>query len=244
MMTVAELLRAVRRPKLEGIEGVASRIAAGNPPPAEEIAAVLDATRCSDDDLQAAVDRHLRVAELRKRIADAAPAAKRFSSLDAELKAADVAVANAVHERDAVIARVGADHATCKAQADVVVRATDELLRDENLSPADVDRRSAAEAEAKATSERATQAAAEADTCRRSLREAEDNLPLAEAEVRVNAGNADIAARAERYRNAVKARGERLRAAEAARRDADEAAAEADRKLAGIHAAIRKAVLG
>lgn len=243
MVSVSELLWPIRRPRPEGIEELAKAIAAGKAPPAAEIEATLTAARCTADDLQKAVDRHGRVIELRKRIADAAPQVKRFEVLDAELRAAADKLRRAREEHDAVLSRVGEEHFACKVQADDAARAAEELLSVANLAPTDAERLTAAEAAADAAAEQATAARQDVELCTRSLQTAEAALPAAEHEAKVSYGNADIAARAERARNAVKARGERLRDAEAKLRDAAAAEADTARKASDIRSAIRRAVI-
>jgi hypothetical protein len=242
--SVTDLLWPVRRPKPEGIEEIAARIAAGNPPPAGEIMAVLDRTRCSDADLQAAVDRHRRTAELRQVIADAAPARKRFATLAAEVQAATAAVAKATAARDAVMARIGDDYRDLGYAVEAADRAEAALLDRDNLPAALAAQLTEAERVAGEASEAAVAARAELATCRRSLQDAEGRLPMAEHEADLNPGNADIEAAAARARSAVKLRGERLKAAEVALRLAEADEADANQRQADTLAAIRKAVLG
>lgn len=243
MLSVSELLRPVRRPKLSGIEEAASRIAAGNPPPAEEVAATLDAARCSESDLQRAVDRHGRVAELRRQIADGAAVRKRFAALDAEMRAADQRLTEVLAEREAVAARVGPAHTAAKIRVDAADRAIEALLDPANLPPDDAERLTVARAAADGAAERVTAAGDNLAKCRRSLAEAEQALPGAEHEARTNVGNDDIAANVGRVKNALAARRERLQAAEATLQAAGAEARAAGKRLADIEGAIRKAVL-
>jgi hypothetical protein len=244
MIRVADLLRPVRRPRPEGIEELAAAIAAGRPPSAVEIDAVLTAARCSDEDLQAAVDRHGRVIDLRRRIADAAPAVKRFKVLDAEVQAAADKAARAREEHEAVLARVRDEHYDCRLRTDDADRATEQLLAPANLPPIDAERLREAEAASDAASTAADEARRAVDAAARSLRQAEEASVKATEDATVARGNADIQADAERWRQAVKTRGEKLRDAEAVLRTAAAAAADTARKVADIRAAIRKAILG
>jgi len=243
MVSVAELIWPMRKPRPEGIEEVAERIAAGDPPPAAEIVAVLDRSRCSEDVLQAAVNRHVRVAELRRELAAAGPARKRFAAIEAELEAARAAVRKAVAARDAVVKRIGEEYADLQYRVNAAERAEVSLLEPGNLPPADAERLAASEEAATAASEQATAARGDLEAAQRTLQAAERKLPEAEAEARANPGNQDIEAAAERLRNAVKARGERVKAAEAVLRGAEVAATEAQRRHAANVAAIRKAAL-
>lgn len=243
MVSVLDILRPIRRPKLDRIEGIAARIAADDVPPASEIVAVLDASRCSEADLQTAVDRHRRVAEHRRTIEYAAPAAKRFATLDAQVKAATAALEKARRESEAVMEKVSAEHFECKMRVDAASRAVEELLRPENLPPAEAVRIAAAEDGAAEASEAAVAVRDELATCRRSLDLAESKLIAAEHEAKVSKANGDIQAEAERWRNAIKARSERVKATEATLRNAEAAAADANRRLAEAHAAIRKTIM-
>lgn len=244
MVSVAELVWPIRRPRPEGIEDIAAMIAAGKAPSAAEIVAVLDAARCSEADLQKAVDRHRRVTELRREIADAGAARKRFATLDAKVRAADADIEKASAARDALLATVGREYTDCRIRADAATRAEEALLDPANLSPGDAARIAEAEKAAAAASMAAVAARDELAACRRSLQDAEGKLPVAEQEAQVNPNVADIQAEATRLRLAVKARGERVTAAEAALATADTALVEANRRLADINAAIRKAVIG
>ena len=62
--SVLNLLKPLTAKRLDGIEELAARLAAGTVVPAEEVAAILEKSRCNPADLQRAVDRHARVAEL------------------------------------------------------------------------------------------------------------------------------------------------------------------------------------
>jgi hypothetical protein len=244
MIRVADLLRPVRRPRPEGIEELAAAIAAGRPPSAVEIDAVLTAARCSEEDLQKAVDRHLRVIELRRRIADAAPAVKRFRVLDAEVQAVADKARRAREEHEAVLARVSPEHFDCKLRTDDSDRAAEELLAVANLPPIDAERLRDVEAAAGEAVTMATEARRGVEAAARSLRHAEEAAAKAAEDAMIARGNADIQADAERWRLAVKTRGEKLREAEALLRTAAAAEADTARKAADIRAAIRKAILG
>lgn len=244
MVSISSMLWPVRRPRPEGLEELAAGIAAGKSPPATEIDTVLTATRCTAEDLQKAVDRHLRVIELRRRIADAAPSIRRFKVLDAELQAAADKVTRAREEHEAVLARVRAEHFDCRIRSEDADSATAELLAVANLPPIDAERQRAAEAAADAASTAADEARRAVDAASRSLRQAEEASVKATEDATVARGNADIQADAERWRQAVKTRGEKLRDAEAVLKTAAAAEADTARKAADIRAAIRKAILG
>jgi hypothetical protein len=244
MVAIAELLWPARRPKLEGIEDIAARIAAGNPPPAAEIVAVLDSARCSDADLQKAVDRHHRVAELRRVIADAAQVRKRFAVLDAELKAADSAVEKAVKAREVVVGKVGREHLALKLRVDEATRAEEAILDPANLPPAAALRLASASAVADAAVEAATAARASLANLRRSLRDAEELLPEAERDANMSPENADAHAAVARLRNAIAARKERAEEGQRAVDAAETAEAVAARELAAVRASIEKTVNG
>lgn len=242
MVSVSELLWPARRPKLEGIEDIAARIAAGDPPAASEIVAVLDAARCSDEHLAKAVERHRRVAELRRRLTEAAAARKRFAVLDTEVKAAEAAVEAAVKARQAVIERVGREHLSLKIRVDDARHAEEALLDVENLPPADAERLTAAQGAADAAAEHVTESRDTLAGLRRMLASAEAALPDAEHEAASSPGNADAAAAAERLRNSMAARRERVAAAERVLAEAEAVAAKAERQARTVRAAIEKAV--
>ena len=243
MVSVAELIWPVRKPLHDGIDDVAANIAAGNPPPATEIVAVLDRCRCSESDLQAAVDRHVRVNELRRQVAAAATARKRFAAIEAEIEAAAAAVRKAVAAREALVKKVGEEYADLSFQVRAAEQAEAALTDRTNLPAADAARLIAVETAAADASERETAARGDLGAARRSLESAEANLPKAQRDARANPGNQDIQGPAEAVRNAIKARGERVKAAEVALREAEAAAAEARRRQADTIAAIRKAAL-
>ena len=88
-VSVSTLLAPILKKKLEGIEDIAQRIAAGKAPPPEEIVAVLDRTRCDESDLQEAVDRHERRASLLKQIEHAKPLRKKYAEIEAAIGKAE-----------------------------------------------------------------------------------------------------------------------------------------------------------
>lgn len=243
MVSVSEMLWPARRPKLEGIEGVAAAIAADKPPSPVEIIAVLDAARCSDADLDRAVARHRRVAELRRTIAASAGDRRRFAVLDAEMTAAYAAIQRAVAARDALIERIGEEHATVRAAAEAADRATQALLSAENLPPVDAERLADAEAVFAAAAAAAVEARETLTRCRRSLEEAEVKLPLAVEDAKVMPLNQSLQAEAERLKVAVATRSTRVQEAAAALAAAEGAEAKAGKAVADVAAAIRRAVL-
>jgi len=244
MPTVMDLVWPIRRPKPEGLETVANRIAAGDPPPPEESVAVLDANRCEPADLQRAVDRHVRVLELRRLIADAEPNLKRFAAVDSEINAATAAVQNAIAAAEATVARLGREHLSLKMKAQQVSAAKDQLVEPENLPPADAAALQSAIAESESADTQVEEARDALTRARKSFETAEEALDQAEQEAFSRPRNEDAQAEAKRWQNAVVARKTRLEEAQSTLRAAEALAGKLRQRLAETREAIAKQALG
>jgi hypothetical protein len=203
---VLGVLRPLATKRLDGLEDVAARMAAGATVPPDEVLAVLDRCRCGADDLQAAVDRHARVAEIRRAIADADPKRKRLAAIHADLKALAEARAAAQRKENDAIAAHWEEEMTLRHGIDAVDRMAADLMKPVNLPP------TLAEKLVKATA-RLDDATAAMEAARVELKERQRRLAAAEIEhedaserARRNDLNKDIQEYAERMAVAVKAR--------------------------------------
>jgi hypothetical protein len=239
---VMDVLKPLTARRLDGIEELAARLAAGATPPAEEVAAILERSRCTPDDLQRAVTRHARVAEIRSGMAQAAADRKRYAEIQAEIRPLDVAAVEARKKLDEALRRHWEEEMTLRHRIESADRERDALLRPENLPPGDAERLKAATARADAADAAVTAAQFEVTERRRRLRLAEEELPRAEERARFAKGNDDAQAAVVNLKSAVKARGEQLAAAEKTLAAAvkDDEAAKRDRDA--TRAALAKSV--
>jgi chromosome segregation ATPase len=231
---ISRLVRPARVSGGQHVEELAARLAAGQAVPPEEVLAVLD--RCGIDEagLQAAVDRHVRVRELRRQVGPAAGLEKKLATIQAKIDEADAAVQAARDRRSRLIAEVGEEHMTLTHRMEAIGHARQKLRAVENLPPALGEKLTAARAAANETSDAVSAAVAEADERRRRLRQAEEALPVAEAAAAREPNHADIQSGAVRARNAVTARREQLAVAEKAVAEARRVAASADASRAAV----------
>lgn len=242
MVSVFGLMRPVKQRGEERAEELAARIAAGDSVQPDEIVAVLDRCRISGEDLQAAVDRHARVIELRRQMEGADKMQARFDAIESEVHAAEAAVAAARGKLQSIVDSLGEEHMTLKHRLDAVERARRSLLAEENLTPAQAERlRAARDAASRASDDLEAQRRELTDRQSR-LRKAEEELPKAEHAAKVSPRSVDARDAAERLRNAVKARGELVAEAVKAVAAAETAAEDAAAECRSVEAAIAKAV--
>ena len=242
MVSVVSLLRPARRANVDHVEELAASIAAGDTVAPEEVQAVLDRCRCSEEDLQRAVDRHIRVNDLRRQIAAGDGDAKRLAAIEAEVDAANAEVSKARAKLQAILDRVNEEHMTLRHRVDAVDRARRALLAEENLSPAQAERLRGVRIAADIASDAVTERRRELAEKRSRLRRAETELPKAELEASLRSASNDAKAAAERWRNAMKARTEAVADAEKALAAADEALAEAVAERSAVEASVARAV--
>jgi chromosome segregation ATPase len=234
MVSIATFLQPARRASADHVDELAARIAAGAAVQPEEVLAVLDRCGCSEDDLQAAVDRAGRVLDLRRQLAGAGPVEKRLAEIEAEVKAADAEVQAAREKLRAIIGRVNEEHLDLRVKADAIDRARRSLMAEENLPPAVADRLRAARAASERASDALTARQHELDERRSRLRRAKEDLPIAEREASMRPASVDARDNVERLRNAVKARGDLVVEAEKSLVEAEKQFAQASEAVAAV----------
>jgi hypothetical protein len=234
MVSIATFLQPARRAGVDHVDELAERIAAGVHVQPEEVLAVLNRCGCSEEDLQAAVDRCSRVLDLRRQIASAGPIEKRLAEIESEVQGAEAQVNAARAKLRAIIERVNEEHLDLRHKADAIDRARRSLMNEANLPPALGGRLRAARAASSQASDALTARRHELDERRARLRRAQEDLPIAEREASMRPGSVDARDAVERLRNAVKARGDLVS-------EAEKAVAEAERVFADASAACSEA---
>jgi len=240
--SVLNLLKPLTAKRLDVIEELAARLAAGTVVPAEEVAAILEKSRCNPADLQRAVDRHARVAEIRRTVIEAEPMRKRLAVIVGEIKPLDDAAVAAQRRLDEAIARHWEERMTLRHRVEAADLEKGRLLDPDNLPPGDAERLKAATSRANAAESALTEARYELSERRRRLRLAEEELPRAKERARFNSSNDDAQQAAVRAGNAVKARAEQLAEAEKAEQAATREDEAAKRDRDAVRAAIEKVV--
>ena len=205
MVSVVSLLRPTKIVGVDHLDELAERIAGGAAVSPEEVLAVLDRCRATEDDLQRAVDRLSRVIELRRVVATGAATEKRLAAIEAELDAGYGAVAAAKEKLTALVNRVSEEHMTLRHRVDAIDHARRALMEPDNLPPLLAERLLATSRAAAAASDTLAAAGRDLADRRSRLRQAEEALPRAEREASLRRDD-DARMEAERWRNAVQAR--------------------------------------
>jgi chromosome segregation ATPase len=237
MISVATILGMKRADFAERVDELAQRIVDGEKVGRDELAAFIQRIEVAPEDLQVAVDRLTRRAELLQTVRDSTPSRKRLEGIRQEFAALQAELDNAVARLDGLRAK----YAVQLIDLEQTVRAADAaaaaLIEPRNLPQADAERLRAARAAV-------DEASGEIDAARREVRDlrihaddAERILAEERSTLTLN-GDSDLAkeqvARAEM---AAATRAKRLRDAEAnlpkmekklavARRDRDRVQAE------------------
>lgn len=241
MVSIAGLLKPLRERGVNGVEELAARLAAGETVPPEEVATILDRTGRSEDELQAAVDRHERVRRLRQEIATAEPMRRKLAAIDSEITGAEAEVAKAQKKLDVVLAKYGEERFDLRLRVEAADRSRAALVSEENLPPVEADRLRRARQAADDADQALTEAGMILDQARRQLAHAENSLPDAIADAKAAPYNADAQAAVERIRNAIKARRETVANAEKVAEAADTALTAARRERAAVEIAVATA---
>jgi hypothetical protein len=242
MVNIVDLMKKVRSPLVDGLEDIAARLATGSEVPPEEIAAVLQRTRCQEPELQRAVDRHARVLELRREIKAAEPRKKKLAAIEAEYAEAQAELAKWQKRINEWVAKNGVEVIDLRIAVARGEAAKNALMDSENLPPADAANLSAVRQTADHADTSLTATSVAVVDARKSLRDAEERLLAANEESAAFPANQDAAAGVRRWRNAVKARSAALQEAEKALRAADAALKAARQEREVVEAAVRLSV--
>lgn len=208
MVSVAAMLKPSRAVAVDHLEELAARLASGEVVAPEEVTAILDRLRASEDDLQQAVDRQTRVAGLRREIAEGAKFAKRKQEIDAEYTVAERAYVKARDAYESLQLKHHDEYMTCRHRLDSIEHAKRALVAEENLPPTQAARLRAARKACDELADLRDAAAHELRVRQGRLRQAEDELPGAEESARRHPAIEAIVADADRLQTAVVARRE------------------------------------
>lgn len=113
-MNVLELLRPVREKRVESLEEIADRLVAGEKISPEVIDGVLTAAHKDPADLQAIIDRKVRLRELVEIVKGSSGAAKRLQVVESEIASAAKALDVAVEKLKAVRTKYDGERAALK----------------------------------------------------------------------------------------------------------------------------------
>ena len=219
MVSITAMLKSSRAVAVDHLEELAARLAAGEGVAPEEVTVVLDRLRATEEDLQRAVDRQIRVAELRREISDAATHEKRLTVIEAAWQAAEADVAKAKTEYNTLLVKYTEEHMTCRHRLDAIDWARRALVAEENLPPSQANRLRAVRQLCDELSDSLATLTNTLTDRRARLRRAKELLPAVEEQAKLYGNNATVQAEAERLRNAVASRG--VLVAEAERAVAD-----------------------
>ena len=222
MYSVSQMLQPSREVAVDHLEELAARLAAGEEVAPEEVMAILDRLRKTEEELQRAVDRQTRVADLLRQIADADKVAKRLQVIDAAYAEAEAAATKARAAYNALIAKHHEEHMGLRHRLEAIDYAKRALVAEENLPPSQAARLRVARQASGELADLRDAAAHELRIQRGRLLQAEHDLPQAEDRARLHPTNESFVSDAERSRNAVATRRGLVTAAERAVADAED----------------------
>jgi hypothetical protein len=243
MVSIASMLKPSKESAVDHLEELAARLAAGEDVAPEEVTVILDRLRKNEEELQLAVDRHTRVADLHRQIADADKVAKRLQVIDSAYADAEAAATKARAAYNALIAKHHEEHLTCRHRLEAIGHAKRALVAEENLPPSQAARLRVARQATAELGDLRDAAAHELRIQQGRLRQAEDELPQAEESAKLHPANESLVAEAERLRNAVAARRGLVADAERSIADAEARHDAALAKLASLEREVVQAAL-
>ena len=243
VLSVASMLKPSREVAVDHLEELAARLAAGEVVAPEEVMAILDRLRTTEEELQLAVDRQTRVADLLRQIADADKVAKRLQVIESAYADSEAVLAKAQSAYNALIAKHFEEHMTLRHRLMAIESAKRSLMAEENLPSSLAARLREARQACSELADLRDAAAHELRVRQGRLRQAEKELPGAEESARLHPSMESIVEAADRLQTTVAARRDLVAEAERSLAEAEGRLAAAIGKRDTVDREVSQAVL-
>lgn len=243
MISIASMLKPSKESAVDHLEELAARLAAREDVAPEEVTAILYRLRVAEDDLQAAVDRQVRVVGLRREIAESDKFAKRLQAIESAYADAEAVLAKAQAAHNALLLKHHEEHMTCRHRLLAVENAKRSLMAEENLPPSLAARLRGVRQACSELADLRDAAAHELRVRQGRLVQAEEESAGAEESARLHPALPSLAEAAERLRTTVAARRNLVVEAERSLAEAEGRLAAAIAKRDAVEREVSQAVL-